>query len=78
VLVKIGVAATAMGAVAAVIDRQFGVPAIHGLAAQTVNVALSIGGALVVLVATAKFLGLSEFDEVAALVRSRVRKLLGS
>jgi putative peptidoglycan lipid II flippase len=78
VLAKVTVAAAVMGAAAAAVDWRFSGSASAAFTAQMVSVAASIGAALLVLVVAAKFLGLSEFDEVAALVRARVQKLLGS
>jgi len=78
VLAKVSAAAMVMGAVAAVVDWRFSGGGSGRITAQIASVAASIGAALLVLVVAAKFLRLSEFDEVAALVRARVQKLLGS
>jgi putative peptidoglycan lipid II flippase len=77
VFIKVTIAAVAMGVTAAAIDAGFASRmAVRGLASQVVAVTLSIGGALVVLAATAKLLRLAEFDELATATRARVRKLL--
>jgi putative peptidoglycan lipid II flippase len=46
------------------------------LAAQVIRLAASIGGSLAALAATAKVLGVEEFDGALALIQGRVRKLL--
>jgi hypothetical protein len=48
--------------------RQFAAPAIR--------LAASSGGGLAALAATAKDLGVEEFDDAVALIQGRVRKLL--
>ena len=47
------------------------------LAAQTIRLAVTIGGSLAALAAMAKALGVEEFDGAVEMIQGRVRKLLG-
>ena len=76
-LVRVTVSAVVMAVVALVIqlamDRITPGPR---LAAQAIRLAASIGGSLAALAATARVLGVEEFDGALALIQGRVRKLL--
>jgi hypothetical protein len=77
VLGKVTCATAAMAFAALVVDRVMNtvVPG-DALPAQVVRLAASIGVALTVLGMTAKLLRIVEFDEMLALLRVRVQKLL--
>jgi putative peptidoglycan lipid II flippase len=77
VLVKVACAAVVMAFAAFVVEGVMNtlVPG-AALTAQVVRLAASIGGALTVLGVTAKLLRIAEFDEMLALFRARVQKLL--
>jgi putative peptidoglycan lipid II flippase len=77
VLGKVTCAAAAMAFAALVVDRVMNtlVPG-DALPAQVARLAASIGVALTVLGMTAKLLRIVEFDEMLALLRVRVQKLL--
>jgi peptidoglycan biosynthesis protein MviN/MurJ (putative lipid II flippase) len=76
-LAKITVAAAAMAFAAIVIERSsFFFAGGEAFTFQIIRLGLSIAGALVVLVAIAKILRISEFDEMLTLARVRARKLL--
>jgi putative peptidoglycan lipid II flippase len=76
-LAKISIAATVMAAAAAAIEHQaHAVSAGEALALQALRLGLSISGALAVLAFMAKILRIPEFDEILALAKVRVRKLL--
>lgn len=78
VLVKVSLAAAAMAFAAAAIQYQLVPPAAdRRVLTQAARLAGSIGGALIVLTTAAKLLRLAEFDDVLAVARARVRKLLG-
>ena len=76
-LVKVTLSAVLMAVAAVVIllamDRVTPGPR---LAAQAIRLAASIGGSLAALAATAKVLGVEEFDAVVEMIQGRVRKLL--
>jgi len=76
-LVRVTLSAVLMGVAALVIqlamDRITPGPR---LAAQAIRLAASIGGGLAALAATARVLGVEEFDGALALIQGRVRKLL--
>jgi putative peptidoglycan lipid II flippase len=75
--VKVGLAALVMASAAIAIDNVMGVLAPGTrFPAQAMRLGVSIGGALVVLAVAAKLLRLAEFDEVLAMVQTRVQKLL--
>jgi putative peptidoglycan lipid II flippase len=76
-LTKVTVAAAAMAFTATAIERlSFRFAGGATLTYQMIRLGLSIGGALVVLVASARMLRIREFDEVLTLARVRARKLL--
>ena len=74
---KVSIAAVVMAFVALVVDRVMNTLAPGGaLTFQVVRLAASIGSSLAVLGVTAKLLRIAEFDEMVALLRVRVQKLL--
>jgi putative peptidoglycan lipid II flippase len=77
VLVKVTIAAAVMACAAFVVDRVMNVftPGVT-VTVQVVRLTASIVGALTVLGMTAKLLRIAEFDEMIAMLRVRVRKLL--